>query len=97
MGRPALLLLDEPTAAVAPIVVEEILDKIREVRDSGTPVLLVEQNARRALAMSDRGYILDAGRNAVSGPASELLSSPDVGRIYLGVSSASDRKERAGS
>jgi neutral amino acid transport system ATP-binding protein len=84
MNEPRLILLDEPTAAVAPIVVQQIFTKISEVRKSGVPVLLVEQNARLALRLSDRGYILDAGRNALSGSPSELLSSPEVERLYLG-------------
>ncbi len=96
MNRPGLLLLDEPTAAVAPIVVDEILRKVEEIRGSGVPVLLVEQNARRALAMSDRGYILESGRNALSGPARELLDDPEVGRLYLGLRTpGSDRAPRS--
>lgn len=84
VNEPVLVLLDEPTAAVAPVVVAQIFAKIREIKESGVPVLLVEQNARHALALSDRGYILDGGRNALSGPASELLKSPEVATLYLG-------------
>lgn len=84
VNEPVLVLLDEPTAAVAPVIVAQIFKKIAEIRATGVPVLLVEQNARAALTMSDRGYILDGGRNALSGPASELLKSPDVANLYLG-------------
>jgi neutral amino acid transport system ATP-binding protein len=84
MHDPKVLLVDEPTAAVAPVIVAQILAKIAEIRASGVPVLLVEQNARLALAISDRGYVLDAGRNAIDGAASDLLNSPDVATLYLG-------------
>jgi neutral amino acid transport system ATP-binding protein len=84
VNAPRLVLLDEPTAAVAPVVVSQIFAKIAEIRATGTPILLVEQNARQALAMSDRGYILEGGRNALSGAASDLLESDEVGRLYLG-------------
>ena len=87
VNDPALVLLDEPTAALAPVVVTEILKRISGMREGGTPVLLVEQNARAALALSDRGYVLDQGRNALDGPARTLLASPDVARLYLGGSS----------
>ena len=84
INKPHLLFLDEPTAAVAPIVAKKILSKIQEINASGVPVLLVEQNARAALAMSHRAYVLDAGRNALDGPAADLLASPEVARLYLG-------------
>lgn len=82
--RPRVILLDEPTAAVAPVVVAQILETIGSIRSSGIPILLVEQNARKALAVSDRGYILDGGRNALAGAADALLASPEVARLYLG-------------
>jgi neutral amino acid transport system ATP-binding protein len=82
--RPSLLLLDEPTAAVAPRVVASVFQKIVEINATGIPMLLVEQNARRALACSTRGYVLEGGRNAISAPASELLEDPEVARLYLG-------------
>ena len=84
MHEPKLLLIDEPTAALAPIMVQQILAKISEIAASGVPILLVEQNARLALTISDRAYVLDTGRNAVDGPASELLNRPDVAALYLG-------------
>ncbi len=82
--RPRLILLDEPTAAVAPIVVTQILEMIVSIRSSGVPILLVEQNARKSLAVSDRGYILEGGRNALEGAADSLLASPQVAHLYLG-------------
>lgn len=84
MIRPSLLLLDEPTAAVAPRVVATVFDKIVEINSTGIPVLLVEQNARRALASSSRGYVLEGGRNAMTARASVLLNDPEVARLYLG-------------
>lgn len=82
--RPSLLLLDEPTAAVAPRVVASVFQKIVEINSTGIPLLLVEQNARRALACSTRGYVLEGGRNAITAPASELLQDSEVARLYLG-------------
>jgi ABC-type branched-subunit amino acid transport system ATPase component len=84
VNAPAILLLDEPTAAVAPVVVAQILAKIAEIKSSGVPVLLVEQNAKAALALSDRGYVLEAGRNALDGRGADLLTNPEVARLYLG-------------
>jgi neutral amino acid transport system ATP-binding protein len=82
--RPELLLLDEPTAAVAPKVVSAVFDKIVEINATGIPLLVVEQNARRALACATRGYVLEGGRNVITGPAAELLANPEMGRLYLG-------------
>jgi ABC-type branched-subunit amino acid transport system ATPase component len=82
--RPQLLMLDEITAAVAPRVVALVFDKIVEINCAGIPVLLVEQNARRALACATRGYVLEGGRNAMTAPAAELLASPEMARLYLG-------------
>lgn len=87
--RPSLLLLDEPTAAVAPRMVAAVFQKIVEINSTGTPLLLVEQNARRALACSTRGYVLDGGRNAMTARASELLEDPEVARLYLGAGTVS--------
>jgi neutral amino acid transport system ATP-binding protein len=91
---PRLLLLDEPTAAVAPILVDAIFAKIREInREHDIPIVLVEQNAKKALAVSDRGYVLEAGREALTGRAGELLANPNVERLYLGGSTqAADRE-----
>lgn len=82
--RPSLLVLDEPTAAVAPKVVTTVFEKIQEINSTGIPVLLVEQNARAALRCADRGYVLEGGKNAMTGPAAALLGSPEVGELYLG-------------
>jgi|SRR5437867_2195342 len=82
--KPALLVLDEPTAAVAPRVVTSVFDKIAEINSTGIPVLLVEQNARRALACAQRGYVMEGGRNAITAPAADLLASPEMAQLYLG-------------
>ncbi|ABM80472.1 ABC transporter ATP-binding protein [Hyperthermus butylicus] len=84
--KPQVLLLDEPTAALAPKIAEEIFRKIREIADRGVTVLLVEQNARRALEIADRGYILVQGRVAYEGPSKEILSHPELSKLYLGIS-----------
>jgi neutral amino acid transport system ATP-binding protein len=82
--EPSVLLLDEPSAGLAPAYVELVFEKVREIRDAGVTVLMVEQNARRALAMSDRGYVLELGRNRFEGPGRELLNNETVIELYLG-------------
>lgn len=84
MLEPGLLILDEPSAALSPMLVDDILAKIREINAEGTSIILVEQNARKALAMSDRGYVLDSGRDRFEGPGPQLLDDPKVGALYLG-------------
>jgi len=84
MSKPLLLLLDEPTLGLAPMVVEEILATIQRLRDMGTTILMVEQNARAALRISDRGYVLQAGTIGFKGSASELLNNENVKQAYLG-------------
>jgi branched-chain amino acid transport system ATP-binding protein len=84
MCRPRLLLLDEPSLGLAPLVVREIFSIIRELHAAGVTILLVEQNANLALQHADRGYVLESGRIAVTGPAAELLLNTDVRRAYLG-------------
>jgi len=85
MAKPKLLLLDEPSMGLAPLVVQEIFAVIERLRrDAGTTVLLVEQNARAALKMADRGYVLETGKVILEGVASELLENPEVQRAYLG-------------
>lgn len=84
MLEPGLLILDEPSAALSPILVDDILTKIKEINAQGTAIILVEQNARKALAMSDRGYVLDSGRDRFEGPGPQLLDDPNVGALYLG-------------
>ena len=85
MAKPRLLLLDEPSMGLAPILVEQILDVVRSLKQGGLTVLLVEQNARAALAIADRGYVVETGRIATSGSADELLADDRVRAAYLGV------------
>ncbi|MEB3299966.1 MAG: ABC transporter ATP-binding protein [Candidatus Sericytochromatia bacterium] len=84
MGRPRLLLLDEPSMGLAPLIVRQIMRTIVEINKEGLPVLLVEQNARQALAIAHRGYVIENGRVTVSGTGSELLASEEVRQAYLG-------------
>ena len=84
VAEPDLLLLDEPSAGLSPLFMAAIFDKIREINDAGVPILMVEQNARRALAMSHRGYVLDLGRNRFEGRGADLLHDPKVIDLYLG-------------
>ena len=84
MARPKLLLLDEPSMGLAPIFVERIFETVIEVNKQGTPVLLVEQNALMALEVAKRGYVMETGRIALEGPASELKTNEQVRKTYLG-------------
>jgi ABC-type branched-subunit amino acid transport system ATPase component len=84
MLEPAVLLLDEPSASLSPRMVETVFASVVEINRRGTAVLMVEQNARQALAISHRGYVLANGQNRLEGPARELLGSDDVRRLYLG-------------
>jgi neutral amino acid transport system ATP-binding protein len=84
MPDPKVLLLDEPSAGLAPGFVEAIFEKVEEINREGVTVVMVEQNARRALGMSDRGYVLDLGQNRFEGPGKELLEDPKVAELYLG-------------
>ena len=84
MARPKLMMLDEPSMGLAPLVVKDIFAILRRVREAGTTVLLVEQNARSALRIADRGYVLETGRIVLQGTAEELLANRDVQRAYLG-------------
>jgi len=85
MSRPKLLMLDEPSLGLAPILVDTIFKTILEINAAGTPVLLVEQNAVRALEVAHRGYVLETGNIVQTGSGKELLNSPDVQRAYLGM------------
>ena len=85
MAKPRLLLLDEPSMGLAPMLVEQILDVVRGLKEAGLTVLLVEQNARAALAIADRGYVIETGRIATSGSSDELLADARVQAAYLGV------------
>ena len=79
-----MLLLDEPSAGLSPAMMGTVLERIREVNQAGVALLLVEQNARDALRMSDRGYILVAGENRLEDTGKDLLNNPEVARLYLG-------------
>ena len=84
MSHPKLLMLDEPSMGLAPILVEQIFDIIRELHRSGTTILLVEQNAQMALSVADRAYVLETGRISLSGTGAELAASDSVRKAYLG-------------
>ena len=89
MGRalmldPKLLMLDEPSAGLAPLLVDMIFEKVVDINKAGVAVLMVEQNAKKSLQLADRGYVLATGQNQVDGKGSELLSDPEVARLYLG-------------
>ena len=84
MGRPKLLLLDEPSLGLAPLIVLRIFEVVRELNKQGMSILLVEQNARLALKLAHRGYVMETGEITMSGPASELLQDPRVKDAYLG-------------
>ncbi len=84
MSRPKLLMLDEPSMGLAPILVEQIFDIIRELHAAGTTILLVEQNAQAALSVADRAYVLETGKISLSGTGAELLASDKVREAYLG-------------
>ncbi len=98
MGRalipdPQVLLLDEPSAGLAPAFVEAIFEKVEEINRNGVTIVMVEQNARRALGMSNRGYVLDVGRNRFEGAGKELLEDPKVADLYLGGTARFDEPE----
>jgi neutral amino acid transport system ATP-binding protein len=93
MPEPQILLLDEPSAGLAPAFVEAIFEKIAEINRHGVTIVMVEQNARRALGMSTRGYVLDVGQNRFEGRGEELLHDPRVAELYLGGTARYDRAE----
>jgi neutral amino acid transport system ATP-binding protein len=95
MPDPQVLLLDEPSAGLAPAFVDAIFEKVQEVNRAGVTIVMVEQNARRALAMSDRGYVLDLGKDRFEGPGEELLNDPKVAGLYLGGTARVDRPDEA--
>ena len=84
VARPRLLLLDEPSAGLSPTAIDLVFEKLVEIRSLGIAVVIVEQNARRALGLADVGYVLDTGRNAYTGPGKQLLDDPRVVELYLG-------------
>lgn len=84
MSNPRLLLLDEPSLGLAPIIIRDIFKELRRINEEGVTILLVEQNARQALLLSHRGYVMQTGRILMEGPAADLLRNPDVEAAYLG-------------
>jgi branched-chain amino acid transport system ATP-binding protein len=84
MARPKLLMFDEPTMGLSPIMIQQILDTIAVLRNQGTTILMVEQNALAALTLADHGYVIDLGRTTLSGPGRDLLADHRVREAYLG-------------
>ena len=84
MIKPSVLMLDEPTAGVSPIVMDELFDHILKVKKTNVAIIMVEQNAKQALSIADRGYVLVTGENKFSGTGKELLNDPEVRRSFLG-------------
>jgi branched-chain amino acid transport system ATP-binding protein len=84
MSRPTVLLLDEPSMGLSPIMVDKIFEVVRDVYAQGVTVLLVEQNASRAMAMANRGYVMESGLITLTGPGQDLLADPKVRAAYLG-------------
>lgn len=93
MARPRLLLLDEPSLGLAPLVVKDLFRLIRTLRDRGVTILLVEQNVRQALTVADRGYVMESGRLILSGKAQDLLADDQVAQAYLGVKRQSKQSD----
>ncbi|MGO9572315.1 MAG: branched-chain amino acid ABC transporter ATP-binding protein, partial [Desulfomonilaceae bacterium] len=85
MSNPKILMLDEPSLGLAPVLVDEVLDTVRRLKEQGLTILLVEQNVREALEISDRAYIIQTGRITRHGPASELLQSDEIRKAFLGM------------
>ncbi len=90
MLEPDLLLLDEPSAALSPILVNSVLEQVKAINQAGTAIVLVEQNAKKALAMADRGYVLENGQDRFEGKGIDLLNDPKVGELYLGAAFKSE-------
>jgi len=90
MSKPKILLLDEPSLGVAPLLVSEIFRLIVRLRAQGITILLAEQNARQALSIADRGYVFENGKITLAGPSVDLLNSPDIAERYLGMGSATE-------
>jgi neutral amino acid transport system ATP-binding protein len=84
MLEPDLLILDEPSAALSPMLVNDVFARIKAINENGTAIILVEQNAKKALIMADRGYVLENGQDRIEGTGQELLNNPKVGELYLG-------------
>jgi branched-chain amino acid transport system ATP-binding protein len=85
MAKPELLMLDEPSLGLAPILIKDIFETVRKIADQGVTVLLVEQDVKHSLSLSDRGYVLEHGRVAMEGPAKDLMDDPHIKEAYLGI------------
>ena len=85
MAKPRLLLMDEPSMGLAPLIIEEIFNIVKELKEEGITIFLVEQNASQALALADRGYVLETGKVVIEGTGRELLSNEKVREAYLGM------------
>ena len=85
MSKPELLILDEPSLGLAPIIVAKVLDTLRQINDEGVAVLLVEQNIRDSLNIADRGYVLEEGKIIIEGEGRELLTNSHIKEVYLGL------------
>jgi branched-chain amino acid transport system ATP-binding protein len=85
MAKPQLLMLDEPSLGLAPILIKDIFETVRKIADQGTTVLMVEQDVRHSLNLSDRGYVLEHGRVAMEGEAADLIDDPHIREVYLGI------------
>jgi branched-chain amino acid transport system ATP-binding protein len=90
MSKPKVLVLDEPSLGIAPLLVAEIFRLIERLRAQGISILLAEQNARQALSVADRGYVVENGKITLAGRAADLLNSPDIAERYLGMGSATE-------
>jgi branched-chain amino acid transport system ATP-binding protein len=97
MARPKILVLDEPSLGVAPLLVAEIFRLIVALREQGITILLAEQNARQALSIADRGYVFEQGRITLSGAAGDLLNSPEIAERYLGMSGTTETSDATGA
>ena len=84
MSKPDLLMLDEPSMGLSPLLVDQVFDIIKHFHENGTTILLVEQNANKSLAISDRAYVLENGKIVLTGTGEELLASEDIKKAYLG-------------
>ncbi|WP_217914812.1 ABC transporter ATP-binding protein [Miltoncostaea marina] len=93
MPDPSVLLLDEPSAGLAPRAVGEVFDTVAEINEAGVTIVMIEQNARRALALADRGYVLEGGQNRFEGAGDALLTDPQVAELYLGGTTSGGRPE----
>jgi ABC-type branched-subunit amino acid transport system ATPase component len=93
MPEPSVLLLDEPSAGLAPLLVDAMFEQIRAINKEGIAILMVEQNARQALALSDRGYVLDLGRNAHEGRGRDMIDDLRIAELYLGATTPAENED----